>query len=179
MKKLLFLLSFIALSLCFTSVDVSAQKRAYDIHINSDQDPDTSHIMVSETATTKYRYGRYKSINLVRQRNLVTGYKEYEGFVTQTGTAAPSSTVLTNTLGGTLVWTYTGVGIYTGTLVGAFPVAKTVAACGFIDCSTGDATYSLKRSSDDAVLLKTYSDTDSTAANAVLIATPIRFRVYN
>jgi hypothetical protein len=44
----------------------------------------------------------------------------YIANVTQTGTAAPIATVGDNTLGGTVVWTRTGVGTYEGTLAGAF-----------------------------------------------------------
>jgi len=43
--------------------------------------------------------------------------------VSQAGVAAPTSVVLENTLGGTLVWARTGVGVYTATLNGALPTA--------------------------------------------------------
>lgn len=52
-------------------------------------------------------------------------YKVYTALLTQTGTDAPVATVLENTLGGTVVWTYADVGLYVGTLVGAFTVNKT------------------------------------------------------
>ena len=42
------------------------------------------------------------------------------------GTDAPVATVLENTLGGTLVWTRTGVGVYEATLAGAFVENKTI-----------------------------------------------------
>lgn len=45
----------------------------------------------------------------------------YRGLLTQTGTSAPTVKVLENNLGGTLVWTYSGVGDYLVTLSGAFP----------------------------------------------------------
>ncbi len=50
---------------------------------------------------------------------------KYVALLTQTGTSAPTATVLENTLGGTVVWSYTSVGNYTGTLSGAFTVSKT------------------------------------------------------
>jgi hypothetical protein len=59
-------------------------------------------------------------------RTDVGTYKEYVATVTQTGTAAPVPTVLHNTLGGTLVWTRSGVGTYLATLTGAFPTASKV-----------------------------------------------------
>ncbi len=53
------------------------------------------------------------------------GAKKYVALLTQTGTNAPTATVLDNTLGGTLVWSYDGVGTYIGTLTGAFTLDKT------------------------------------------------------
>lgn len=52
-------------------------------------------------------------------------YLVYTALLTQTGTDAPVATVLQNTLGGPVVWTYNDVGSYVGTLSGAFTVDKT------------------------------------------------------
>lgn len=51
-------------------------------------------------------------------------YKVYTAMLTQTSTSAPTAKVLENTLGGTLVWTYSSIGVYVGTLTGAFTVDK-------------------------------------------------------
>jgi len=48
------------------------------------------------------------------------GYLKYVALLTQSGTSAPTATVLENTLGGTVVWSYLSVGQYVGTLTGAF-----------------------------------------------------------
>lgn len=53
------------------------------------------------------------------------GYLEYVALLTQSGTAAPSATILANTLGGTPAWTRIGVGSYRITLTGAFPTGRT------------------------------------------------------
>lgn len=53
-------------------------------------------------------------------------YKVYKAYLTQSGTSAPSATVLENTLGGTVVWTRDDVGIYKGTLAGAFTSSSTI-----------------------------------------------------
>jgi hypothetical protein len=53
------------------------------------------------------------------------GYKVYTALLTQSGTDAPIATVLKNTLGGEIVFTYDNIGIYTGTLTGAFTENKT------------------------------------------------------
>jgi len=53
------------------------------------------------------------------------GYLVYTALLTQTGTDAPVATVLENTLGGTVVWTYDDIGLYQGTLTDAFTENKT------------------------------------------------------
>ena len=45
-------------------------------------------------------------------------YDVYTAILTQSGTDDPTATVLENTLGGTVVWTYVDVGTYLGTLTG-------------------------------------------------------------
>jgi len=52
-------------------------------------------------------------------------YKVYTAVLTQSSTSAPTPTVLENTLGGTIVWGYSSVGTYSGTLAGAFTSQKT------------------------------------------------------
>lgn len=52
-------------------------------------------------------------------------YKVYTALLSQTGTSAPTATVLENTLGGTIIWTRTGIGTYVGTLSGVFTANKT------------------------------------------------------
>lgn len=55
----------------------------------------------------------------------IAPYLKYVALLTQSGTSAPTATVLENTLGGTVVWTRNDVGDYTGTLAGAFTANKT------------------------------------------------------
>ena len=51
--------------------------------------------------------------------------KVYRALLMQSGTAAPVAIVLENTLGGTVVWTRSDVGLYTGTLDNTFTETKT------------------------------------------------------
>lgn len=57
-------------------------------------------------------------------KSVIKPYKVYTAFLTQTGTNAPVATVMENTLGGTVVWTRSDVGIYIGTLAGVFTASK-------------------------------------------------------
>jgi hypothetical protein len=73
-------------------------------------------------------------------RKLTKPYKSYPAVHAQIGTSAPTTTPLisqTNEIG-TIVWTRTGVGVYKGTLAGAFPLAKTM----FLASSTNQ-TFSI------------------------------------
>lgn len=64
-------------------------------------------------------------------------YLVYTALLTQTGTDAPVATVLENTLGGTVVWSYNDVGKYIATLSNAFTANKTAVFCNLgIDIST-------------------------------------------
>jgi len=94
-------------------------------------------------------------------------YKVYTALLSQSGTSAPTATVLENTLGGTVVWTRDGAGIYHATLTGAFPANKLY--------TTPDPTLgyyfpniplsvTLYRSTDDVMILESSGgeDIDST-----------------
>lgn len=52
--------------------------------------------------------------------------KVYRALFNQSGTSAPTVTVLENTFGGNIVWTRAGAGWYVGTLSGAFTANKTI-----------------------------------------------------
>ncbi len=52
-------------------------------------------------------------------------YLVYTALLSQSDTDAPVATVLENTLGGTVVWSWEGGGEYIGTLAGAFTENKT------------------------------------------------------
>lgn len=53
-------------------------------------------------------------------------YKVYTALLTQSGTSAPTATVLENTLGGVPVWTRSVEGVYRCRLIGAFTDVKTI-----------------------------------------------------
>lgn len=63
---------------------------------------------------------------LKRGDAVISGVKRYNALISQTGTSAPSVTVLENSLGGTVVWTRGSTGSYTGTLSSAFTSGKTI-----------------------------------------------------
>jgi len=101
-------------------------------------------------------------------------YKVYTALLTQSGTDAPTATVLENNLGGTVVWTRDTYGLYTATLSGAFTSGKTwftpqLGQDGFM-ISSGDALRFIRTSSDAMSL--------NTTADDYLNAFSIEIRVY-
>src|SRR5262245_16029301 len=69
-------------------------------------------------------YAGPASFSNVQISGVVNGVKKYIALLSQSGGAAPTATVLENSLGGNVVWTRTGQGKYLGTLAGAFPNGK-------------------------------------------------------
>lgn len=101
------------------------------------------------------------------------GYLVYTALLSQTGTDAPVATVLENTLGGTVVWTYSSVGFYIGTLAGVFSANKT----GILFGSYGGIT-SGGRIDADSVYVSTTEPVGGLNANDYLGDTIIEIRVY-
>jgi hypothetical protein len=107
-------------------------------------------------------------------------YKVYTALLSQSGTSAPSETVLGDNDIGSIVWARTSAGFYTGTLSGAFVSGKTAL---FFDPGTninntaaGDEWH-FANVSTGTVQLKTYEGavlTDSKLLNAT-----VEIRVYN
>jgi hypothetical protein len=104
-------------------------------------------------------------------------YKVYTALLTQTGTDAPVATVLENTLGGTVVWSYEDVGHYRGTPSQAiFDETKT-----FHFVNSNNQGYQFEVTSqlntnDDWRLLVVDG---SAPADSSLEKLPIEIRVYN
>lgn len=99
-------------------------------------------------------------------------YDVYTGFLTQSGTNDPTVVVLTNELSGAIVFTYSAVGLYTGTLVGAFPAGLTWA----IANGDGGDTMDIQRVSDDTITVANRDDTG--AFSNTFSDRPIEIRVY-
>lgn len=111
-------------------------------------------------------------------------YLVYSALLSQTGTNDPTiessdadgnaNEPLENSLPqGAIVWARTGVGIYTGTLVGAFPADKTFVTI----TSTGTLLFSLTRLSDDGFNMNT-KDSTGVLSDGLLLAATVQIRVY-
>lgn len=79
----------------------------------------------------------------------------YKALLTQTGTDAPTATVLVNTLGITPVFARSGTGQYTITSTGSFPSGRTAITTGqYYINGIGQITYAY-RNSDNEIAVET------------------------
>ncbi len=85
-------------------------------------------------------------------------YLVYTALLTQSGTDAPVATVLENTLGGTVVWTRTGDGQYTGTLAGAYTENKTYISALYPTANFNE--FRFNRATDNTIVIQSEGDTD-------------------
>jgi len=108
-------------------------------------------------------------------QNATGNYKKYVALISQTGTSAPTATVLENTLGGTVIWTRTGTGAYLATLTGVFTTNKTVV---FITQTSGSSIVSSSYSSVNDVSVSTANSTTANAIDGVLTNSSMEIRVY-
>ena len=108
--------------------------------------------------------------NFTELYDVNSAYLKYVGTFNQTGTAAPIVTVLENTLGN-IVWTRDGVGVYAGTLAGAFPTASKVWF------AKGRNNIVLNYSSNNAIVLETFLNDNVTPIDDTEKAS-IEIRVY-
>lgn len=92
----------------------------------------TGVVKVSNLAGTGTRTVVADASGILRTSATSTGtYKVYTALISQSGTSAPTATVLENTLGGTVILGRTGTGNYTFTLTGAFTLSKTFISFNF------------------------------------------------
>ena len=100
------------------------------------------------------------------------GYTVYTALLTQAGTAVPVATVLQNTTGGTIAWTRTGAGTYTGTITGSlFTLNKTM-----VFINNGSTLSNLNISWANPL---PSTITIGASADSVLTAASLEIRIYS
>lgn len=117
--------------------------------------------LVSQTDTTNYKPVAVNSAGSLTKMSYwpnSKGYQVYTCLLTQSGTAAPTATILENSIG-SIVWTRSSAGIYVGTLSSAFTANKTWLQANWSDESaSGNIVFQLKRTSSNTVQLLSSSD---------------------
>ena len=133
---------------------------------------------VTETGITTTNLRVTETINGSPVSEVLPTYKKYIALLSQSGTNAPTATILENTIGD-IIFNYIAVGSYEAVLVGQFLANKTWVVGGSADISagTGDfATLDIKRFDDDTITLTTFDN--FTPSNNMLFETSIEIRVY-
>jgi hypothetical protein len=127
----------------------------------------------------------YKKINEIIDYLNGTGtsgdgsYKTYVALLTQSGTSAPTATVLQNTLGVTPTLSYVGVGTYriTATGIGSETRSFYGLSGNFTGALTGALDIVIYRVSDN--VLEIYTADGGSGQNGVLLNTSLEIRLYN
>lgn len=113
------------------------------------------------------------------QLDAVRPYKVYTALLTQSGTGAPVATVMENTLGLTVTYTYNSVGNYTATAAATFTLNKT-----YPDIRLGSSTIAgnqvrASRLNTNEITIETFNSSNS-ATDGVLNGLGLfEIRVYN
>lgn len=102
------------------------------------------------------------------------------GLITQSSTSAPVLTILENTIGAVPTMGYTGVGVYTLTLTGYLPEARTVVIMPPQGATSNAGSRASKASGNDNVIdITSFSSLSAgTAGNGVMTAQPIMILVF-
>ena len=104
-------------------------------------------------------------------RQYLLGYIEYVALLTQTGTDAPTATVIKNDTGATVAWTRVIQGLYTGTFSSAILTADKVAviivppSTNRVLCASRSGTSTVAVSTQNAA----FALTDALLGNTLII----------
>jgi len=111
-------------------------------------------------------------------------YKVYTALLTQTGTDAPVATVLENTLGINLTFSYLAVGVYTVNNPNGWDRTKLwyglsgLGDSGGLNVNPGRVVISIEGGNPDMLII-CYNNDISGTIDQQLLETPIEIRVYN
>jgi hypothetical protein len=107
-------------------------------------------------------------------------YKVYSALLSQSGTNAPTVTVLQNTLGDTPIWTRLTTGVYIGTFTNSYLALKTYLIVGSTTASyaSSNAQIGFSGASSGSNTIGVYTNANGTQVDGVLDNTSIEIRVY-
>lgn len=106
----------------------------------------------------------------------VKPYKVYTALLNQTGTDAPVATVLENTLGLNIIWSYDDVGKYLGLTPGLFTDPSKVAFI-FVNAQNNNADSG--ENGVDEIYINTYGVGNNILQDNALYNAFLEIRVYN
>lgn len=112
------------------------------------------------------------------KKTKLRGYKVYTALLAQSGTDAPVATVLENTLGGVITYTYSATGAYNINVTNnAFTANKVACMVGDTFNSVGTAVNFLTPYTTSQIQMQVY-DLDGNDTDDQLVQTLLEIRVY-
>lgn len=130
--------------------------------------PSTYNVLVHSNASDSAVYGA--PVNMLR------GYNQYTALLSQSGTSAPTASVVGFNEIGSIVWARSSTGVYIGTLSGAFTSSKTFLVFSPLDDGLGTGYIKAVRTDANTITVTTKSG--GTLTDALLVDYPIEIRVY-
>lgn len=126
---------------------------------------------------------KYVTAKAIKDALIPSGIKRYVALLTQSGTDAPVATILENTLGRTVDWSYEGTGLYYGTpSTGSWDMAKTAILIGTRYITSGVARLVMVVNQGPVIEIDTgvtdFGGGAVVPADGLLGATTIEIRVY-
>ena len=108
--------------------------------------------------------------------DILPTYKKYIALITQSSTSAPTVIELENTIG-PIIWTRTAVGVYFGTLAGAFTLDKTYVMLSNVETNS---IVTAERRDNNSIQINTTNLHSPTAAHhdTHLLKNTLEIRVY-
>lgn len=100
----------------------------------------------------------------------------YTGLLIQMGTSDPTVIEIQNTIGGTPVWSRTGIGEYMVTITGKFTENKTITT--ITNVTINNDKIAIIRNDENSILIYTFNSSGAAADN-VLGNTSFEIKVYN
>lgn len=150
------------------------------VEVKNSGDSDSNAVLVYDDNGDEFKYITINQTiaSFITSYNTQTRpYKSYKAIVNQSGTAAPTMTILENTIG-TIVWTYFSAGLYVGTLADAFTNGKTLLkAVANRMTESGNPTFAelqVDNADNDVVYLNTYiidGSNQTQGQNNIMLAT--------
>jgi hypothetical protein len=132
--------------------------------------------LLQQDANDALNFERLKTAILDLKENPPSTAKVYRALLSQNGTDNPVVTILENTLGAAVVWTYDAVGSYLGTCTGVFTVNKTAIHTGQNYGNLGNEVTYAYPNDVDTVYIETIDD--KVSANDILNNTFVEILVY-
>lgn len=158
--------------------DISLQRFGSAVLIGTgNNDSSGAALQVAGAVSASNGVQPYHVATLGQVNALSRPYKVYTALLSQTGTSAPTATVLENTLGGTIIWTRTGIGTYVGTLSGVFTANKT--AVFFTKTAMGGAQHTSSAYSPTTSTVIIINSSPGGDADIAGDNSAIEIRVYN